>query len=134
MKITKLVIHCSDSPNHKDISAEDIHHWHLERGWSGIGYHKVIKRDGTIENGRPEYWVGAHVKGHNSNSLGVCLVGRDQFTDAQFDSLEKVIIDWHIKYPNAEVVGHCNLNPKKNCPNFQAKRWWNVVRDIKRIL
>ncbi|WP_222937731.1 N-acetylmuramoyl-L-alanine amidase [Spartinivicinus ruber] len=69
----------------------------MEQGWSDISYHKVIKRDGTIENGQPEYWVSAHVKGHNSNSLGVCLVDRDQFTDAQFDSLEKVIIDWYIK-------------------------------------
>ncbi|NYZ70139.1 N-acetylmuramoyl-L-alanine amidase, partial [Endozoicomonas sp. SM1973] len=80
------------------------------------------------ENGRPEYWVGAHVKGHNSHSLGVCLVGRDQFTDAQLDSLDKVIIDWHIKYPDAEVVGHCDLDSGKNCPNFNIKRWMRIIQ------
>ena len=48
---------------------------HLKFGWDGIGYHKVIKRSGKVENGHPEYWIGAHVKGKNSISLGVCLIG-----------------------------------------------------------
>ena len=64
---------------------------HLGFGWDGIGYHKVILRSGEIENGRPEYWVGAHVKGENDVSLGVCLIGRDEFTNEQFSSLKKVL-------------------------------------------
>ena len=59
---------------------------HMNFGWDGIGYHKIILRDGTIENGRPEYWMGAHVKGKNNKSLGVCLIGRNQFTNRQFNS------------------------------------------------
>ena len=59
---------------------------HLNFGWNGIGYHKVILRNGEIQDGRPEYWIGAHVKGKNTVSLGVCLIGRDEFTKNQFDS------------------------------------------------
>lgn len=133
MKITKLVVHCSDTPDDRDISAADIHRWHTEeRGWSGIGYHKVIKRDGTIENGRPEYWLGAHTIGYNASSLGVCLIGRDCITPSQLVSLEKVIDEWLLKYPNSEVVGHCDLSSNKTCPNIDVKSWWNTVKDIRK--
>ncbi|MBU2708892.1 N-acetylmuramoyl-L-alanine amidase [Zooshikella marina] len=125
MNIEYLVVHCSDSPNSKNYSAKDIHQWHLQRKWAGIGYHKVIKRDGSIENGRPEYWVGAHVKGYNSRSLGVCLIGRDSFTKKQFETLEIVLTDWKCKYPNATVCGHKDLNPQKTCPNFNVTAWWH---------
>ena len=87
-KITLLVVHCSDTDDHINLGALDIHKMHLEFGWDGIGYHKVICRSGKIENGRPEYWIGAHVKGINHISLGVCLIGQDPFTTQQF-SLER---------------------------------------------
>ena len=132
MNITKLVVHCSDTPDDRDISAEDIHQWHKEKGWDGIGYHKIIKRDGTIENGRPDYWPGAHVKGHNHSSLGVCLIARNIITPPQLVSLEKVIDDWLLKYPKAEVLGHYDLDPNKTCPNFDVKDWWRVVKNIRR--
>ena len=90
-KISLLVVHCSDTPNNQNLSAIDIHKMHLDFGWDGIGYHKIIKRSGAIENGRPEYWVGAHVRGKNDISLGVCLLGRDNFTKNQFKSLERVL-------------------------------------------
>ena len=93
-KIELLVIHCSDTDNNKDLNALDIHKMHLGFGWDGIGYHKLICRSGKIENGRPEYWIGAHVKGQNEISLGVCLIGRNSFTDEQFVSLEKVLRSW----------------------------------------
>ena len=83
-KISLIVVHCSDTANNINLSAVDIHKMHLGFGWDGIGYHKIIKRSGKIENGRPEYWVGAHVKGKNDISLGVCLIGRDTFTKNQF--------------------------------------------------
>ena len=89
--IKLLVVHCSDTDNNKDLSAIDIHEMHLNFGWDGIGYHKIIRRSGIIENGRPEYWIGAHVKGKNSSSLGVCLIGKDTFTKKQYNSLEKVL-------------------------------------------
>ena len=75
-----LIVHCSDTENNNIIDATYIHKMHLDFGWDGIGYHKIILRSGKIENGRPEYWVGAHVKGKNESSLGVCLIGRDKFT------------------------------------------------------
>ena len=89
-----------------------------------IGYHKIICRNGKIENGRPEYWIGAHVKGKNEISLGVCLVGRDNFTDKQFSSLEKVLKLWKFSYPKSKIVGHCNTGQtKKTCPNFDVEAW-----------
>lgn len=120
MTIKYLVVHCSDSPNDRDVTAADIHQWHLQRGWDGIGYHAVIRRNGAIERGRPLYWIGAHVKGHNSGSLGVCLVGRDQFTDEQYRSLELLLQEWSDLYPSAKILGHRDLEPHKTCPNFDV--------------
>ena len=87
-KIKYLVVHCSDTDN--SLNARDIHEMHLQFGWDGIGYHKVICRSGKVENGRPEYWIGAHVKGKNKSSLGVCLIGRNNFTQKQLISLERI--------------------------------------------
>ena len=122
--IKLLVVHCSDTDNNKIVNAIDIHKMHLKFGWDGIGYHKVINRLGKIENGRPEYWVGAHVKGKNDISLGVCLIGRDNFTNQQFNALEKILRSWKLLYPRAKIVGHCNaVNTKKTCPNFDVQIW-----------
>lgn len=122
--IKLLVVHCSDTPNNHNIGAIDIHKMHLSFGWDGIGYHKVIKRSGEIENGRPEYWLGAHVQGKNEISLGVCLIGRDIFTNNQFISLEKILIKWKLIYPKAKIMGHCDTgNTKKTCPNFNVIKW-----------
>ena len=123
--IRYLVVHCSDTPDHDPITARDIHEMHLGFGWHGVGYHRVINRDGVVEPGRPDYWVGAHVYGHNEESLGVCLIGRTDFTDAQFQSLESILVEWIAKHPQAEVVGHCDFEyTDKTCPNFDAKKWW----------
>lgn len=122
--IKYLVVHCSDTPNDKNISALDIHAMHLGFGWDGIGYHKVISRNGAIENGRPEFWKGAHVKGINENSLGVCLIGRDKFTDEQFLSLEKILKKWKKTYIDSIIIGHRDaVDTKKTCPNFDIKQW-----------
>ena len=122
--IKLLVVHCSDTQNYIKINAKDIHQMHLNFGWDGIGYHKIILRSGKVENGRPEYWVGAHVKGKNEISLGVCLVGQDKFTKGQFTSLEKIKKKWKISNPNAKVVGHRDTgNTKKTCPNFDVINW-----------
>jgi N-acetylmuramoyl-L-alanine amidase len=119
-----LVVHCSDTENTKDLRALDIHKMHLGFGWDGIGYHKVICRSGKVENGRPEYWIGAHVKGKNNISLGVCLIGRDYFTKSQFLSLEKVLREWKFLYPDAKILGHRDTgNTSKTCPNFDVDIW-----------
>ena len=122
--IKYLIVHCSDTPNKKELTATDIHKMHLGFGWDGIGYHKVILRNGNIQNGRPEYWVGAHVKGKNSVSLGVCLIGRDHFTRKQFESLEKILKSWKNNYPFAIIEGHRDTeSTEKTCPNFNVKHW-----------
>ena len=122
--IKYLIIHCSDTADDRDLSARDIHKMHLTFGWDGIGYHKIIRRDGLIENGRPEYWVGAHVYGKNNQSLGVCLIGRNNFSNQQFLSLEKIVRQWRISYPHALIIGHRDATiTDKTCPNFNVDEW-----------
>lgn len=122
--IKLIVVHCSDTDDNKKLSAVDLHKMHLKFGWDGIGYHKIINRSGKIENGRPEYWVGAHVKGKNDISLGVCLIGKHKFTKNQYTSLERVLRNWKSLYPKANIVGHRDTgNTQKTCPNFDVKTW-----------
>lgn len=124
--INYLIIHCSDTGNNNNIDASIIHKMHINFGWEGIGYHKVILRSGKIENGRPEFWIGAHVKGKNKNSLGVCLIGTNKFTSEQFLSLKKVLLKWKKKYPNAQIIGHRDaVKTSKTCPNFNVRQWCN---------
>jgi len=123
-EIKLLVVHCSDTENNNNLDARVIHKMHLNFGWEGIGYHKIINRSGKVENGRPEYWVGAHVKGKNEISLGVCLIGRDNFTKKQFISLERILKKWKTEYPTAKIVGHRDTgNTLKSCPNFDVISW-----------
>ena len=119
-----LIIHCSDTPENKNLSAVDIHKMHIGFGWDGVGYHKIIDRGGNIESGRPEYWVGAHVKGLNNISLGVCLIGRNNFLDVQFDALRLILKEWKKKYPKAIIMGHRDsIKTSKTCPNFDVINW-----------
>ena len=119
-----LIVHCSDTENNLSLQAIDIHKMHLNFGWNGIGYHKIILRSGKIENGRPEYWVGAHVKGLNNLSLGVCLIGSTHFTKNQFKSLKRVLKIWLEKYPKAKILGHRDsTKTNKTCPNFDVISW-----------
>ena len=126
--IKYLIVHCSDTDNHINLNAIDIHKMHLNFGWNGIGYHKIIQRSGKVENGRPDYWVGAHVKGKNEKSLGVCLIGRDKFTKKQFFSLEKVLKKWKSSFPSAVVIGHRDTGQTpKTCPNFDVAKWYSDI-------
>ncbi|MDD7726846.1 MAG: N-acetylmuramoyl-L-alanine amidase, partial [Bacteroidales bacterium] len=104
-KINEIIIHCSDTPAGEDFSAADIDRWHKERGWSCIGYHYVVRLDGTIEKGRDLSRAGAHCAGHNANSIGVCYIGGrsargvapvtyyDTRTEAQKKALRTLIAD-----------------------------------------
>lgn len=124
MDIQYIVVHCSDSPQGRGDTAKTIHDWHLSRGWSGIGYHFVILENGKVERGRPVYWAGAHVKGHNIGSIGVCLIGEDEFTHEQTSALREQIDRLKYQFPDAKVVGHCDLDPGKTCPNFDVEAWY----------
>lgn len=123
-----IIIHCSDSPDDMNIGAKEIHQWHMERGMHGIGYHYVIKRDGALEHGRPEYWKGAHAKGHNS-CIGICLVGRNSFTDAQMKTLRMMVSNLALEcgLSKEDVKGHCEVDPNKTCPNFDVRKFVEEV-------
>ena len=123
MNIKYIMIHCSDTPNEREHSAADIHRWHQEKSFDGIGYHYVVNRAGQIEKGRPEYWEGAHEQTVNRHSLGICLIGRDQFTEHQWDSLHNLLHHMKSKYPNAQIVGHYEFDSDKTCPNFDVRKW-----------
>lgn len=127
----KIVIHCADTYDHMDIGVREINQWHLDRGWSGVGYHFVIRRDGTVENGRGINEVGAHARGYNYESVGICLAGgrgldgmpEDNFTDVQMESLDFLIESLKGDYPYAEVLGHTELDHHKACPSFDVQDW-----------
>jgi len=129
-RIDKLIIHCAATKPDMDIGVEQIDVWHKERGWSGIGYHHVIRRDGRIENGRSVDEVGAHVSGHNTGSFGICMVGgvdnknkpASNFTDAQWKTLRKCVMIFKAEHPNATVHGH-NEFADKACPSFDVQKW-----------
>ena len=123
--ITLIVIHCSAVRPDQTSSAAQIDTWHRQRGFHlGIGYHYVVRRNGQIEPGRPEYMVGAHCKNHNSHSIGVCYEGgldargqpADTRTEEQKVALRRLLKDLRGRYPRALIVGHHDLNPHKACP------------------
>lgn len=126
-----IVVHCADTYARMDIGAFEIGQWHRQRSWLAIGYHFVIRRDGTVESGREEDVVGAHVAGHNYTSVGICLVGgkgddndpEDNFTDAQYRALEGLLAAELSLHPEAKIVGHNELNDGKACPSFDVQKW-----------
>lgn len=127
--IRKIVIHCSDSPDDRDIGVKEIDSWHRQKGWSSCGYHFVVRRDGTIEKGRPVAQIGAHVAGHNSDSIGICWIGRNSISDKQraalIELVETLLIEYKLQPEN--VLGHKELDPHKTCPNLDMdelrKEW-----------
>jgi len=135
-----IVIHCSQTRPSQDIGAKDIDRWHRERGWLKIGYARVIKRDGTVEQGREDNELQAHVKDYNHVSTSVCVVGgaeednwklpEDNFTAEQWESLKTVLEELVIKYPEARIVGHYELDERKTCPNFSVREYL-LNEDIK---
>lgn len=130
-RIKFLVVHISDSPKDRGDTAEDIHRWHQERGWDGIGYNAVITGDAELEPGRPDYWQGAHVRdfdqngeGDNSDSLGIVIITDTAPNEDQLRVLEGWIHSKLVLYPEAEVKGHRDLDPRKACPKMDIPAWW----------
>lgn len=122
IKVKEIIIHCSATPNGRHTTAEDIHRWHQERKWSGIGYHYVIRTDNVLDRGRPEYWTGAHAKGHNTGSIGICMIGTDVYNEDQWHILGELLRDLLIRYPGVKVIGHNEIS-NKSCPGFDVQ-WW----------
>lgn len=128
-KITEIIVHCTATAEGKDYTVADVDRWHKAQGWSGIGYHWLVYRDGSIHAGRAETKVGAHCKGHNSCSIGVCYVGglasdgktsKDTRTPEQKAALLKLLRQLRARYPTAKICGHRDF-AAKDCPSFDAK-------------
>lgn len=135
MKIKRIVVHCTESTFG---DANLIRKWHTSNGWRDIGYHIVIlngnrnsrefnpRDDGLIEPGRSlnlDSFIsaserGAHAYGFNGSSIGICLVGHHEFTEKQMETLFHTLKFWKKIAPEAEIVGHYELNPRKTCPNL----------------
>lgn len=128
-----IVVHCSATEPGLSIGAREIREWHKDLGWSDIGYHFVIRRNGTLEMGRAIEAQGAHVRGHNHNSVGVCLVGgvdeegesEANYTKSQLTMLMLVIDGLKARYPKAKLIGHCDFpGVAKDCPCFDVREWY----------
>ncbi len=127
--INKIILHCSATREGQDISTETIRGWHVnERGWSDIGYHFVVLLDGTVDKARPVKRQGAHVRGKNKGSIGICYIGgcdadmnpKDTRNEAQKKSLEEIITYLMESYDDATLHGH-NEFSSKACPSFNVQ-------------
>lgn len=125
-----IFVHCSATKPSMDIGVREIRQWHKEKGWLDIGYHFVIRRDGTVEEGRAIEAVGSHVQGYNSDSVGVCLVGgidakgnfEANFTPEQMNALRSLLVTLQVMYPKASIRAHHDVAPKA-CPSFNLSHW-----------
>ena len=140
-EVTEIIIHCSDTPKNMDIGATEIRQWHVnDNGWSDIGYNAIVRRSGLIEAGRDldddgDFLeeVGAHARGHNANSIGICLIGgrssgvksaEFNFSHKQMCALHDFLVGLLKRCPNAVVIGHRDIDPGKACPSFDASTWF----------
>lgn len=124
--IDTIVLHCTASPDYLDIGASEIDRWHKDRGWSQIGYHYVVRRNGEIERGRPEHIQGAHAKGANQTSIGIVWVGTNECSPEQEKSLVGLVNilrgKYNVKIEN--VLGHREaVKTDKTCPNLNMDRF-----------
>lgn len=133
--ITSIAVHCAYTPPQMDIGAAEIARWHRARGFSDIGYHFVIRRQGQVETGRALERPGAHVAGRNAHSIGVCLAGGKaadadlpdmNFSGAQLAALRALLFELRQRFPHAEILGHCDYpRVSKPCPCFDVRAWWD---------
>lgn len=127
--INEIIIHCSATVEGKDYTTEDIKKWHRARGFSDIGYHYIIYRDGSIHNGRNVNISGAHCTNHNAHSIGICYIGgvdkynkpKDTRTLEQKNSLKNLLLKLKVLYPKATIHGHCEY-ANKACPSFNVRQ------------
>lgn len=125
--IKEIIVHCSATPEGRNISVEQIRQWHLQRGFSDVGYHYIVYRDGSVHIGRDVDIAGAHCTGHNTISIGVCYIGgcdghmtpKDTRTPAQAKALRELLTDLKEVYPKARIHSHKDF-ANKACPSFDA--------------
>ena len=148
-KIPEIIIHCSATPDGKDYTVDDIRRWHKQRGYSDVGYHYIVYRNGILAQGRDVNIIGAHASGHNAHSIGICYIGgmsadntrpEDTRTLRQKGRLLSLLVDLRKLYPNARIIGHRDLSEDKNgngiiepsewmkaCPSFDAKSEYHRI-------
>lgn len=126
--ITEIIVHCAATPEGRDYTTADIERWHKKQGWSAIGYHYVVYRDGSVHAGRDIDTSGAHCSGHNTHSIGVCYIGgmdaenkkaKDTRTTEQKEALLTLLREMRKLYPSASIHSHRDF-AKKDCPSFDA--------------
>lgn len=138
-----IVIHYSATPIEQNYTAADIDAMHKKRGFKEIGYHFFIRRNGLVEKGRDlnqpgRFEQGAHSKGENDASVGICYeggvvmgdpnTGFDTRTEAQEAAMIRLINDLLVRFPNAKVVGHKDMpGAATQCPGFDVRSWWAEV-------
>ena len=139
-RIDLIVIHCTASRPDQHISLEQLDKMHQARGWKCCGYHYYITRDGQLHFGRPEEMVGAHARHYNAHSIGICYEGgldekgraADTRTPAQKAALIALLRSLKIDYPDAEIVGHCELEGvHKACPCFDARVYRDYFKNLR---
>ena len=149
--IDSIIVHCSATKAGQDFTATDIDRWHRERGFNGIGYHYVVRLDGKLEKGRDVSLAGAHCKGWNKRSIGICYIGgldengrpADTRTNAQKRVLYQIIMDLQREYNILQVLGHRDTSPDLNgdgviepyeyvkvCPCFDVKEFLRSGREL----
>lgn len=143
-----LVIHCTATAEGREVSSEEIRHWHTDpvskggRGWRQVGYTDMIHLDGTVErlvknneDARVDSWeITNGAKGYNSVSRHVVYVGgcdkrlkpKDTRTAAQKAALRAYVLDFHRRFPKVKIIGHCELAAKA-CPSFDVKKWLKEI-------
>lgn len=140
-KTTEIIVHCTATPAGHDFTAQEIRGWHLAKGWKDVGYHYIILLDGTICQGRPEEFVGAHCVGHNHRSVGVAYVGGldehgthplDSRTPRQRLALGVLLERLHHRYPQATLHGHREF-AKKACPCFDVQEYNSIFQPLNRL-
>lgn len=134
-EIKEIIVHCSATPEGRDFTVADIDRWHRERGFSGIGYHYVVYRDGSAHEGRPIEQVGAHCKGHNAHSIGICYIGgmtadnkqpKDTRTILQKAALVHLLLQLRERFPKAKIHGHRDFAAKA-CPSYDATKEYSAI-------
>ena len=139
-QINKLIVHCSATREGKNITVETIKKWHVEgNGWSDIGYHFYIDLEGNIFKGRDIAKMGAHCKGHNRNSIGICYCGgveadgktpKDTRNYQQTEALLCVLRTLKAMYPEAKIHSHKDF-ARKACPSFDATKEYEDINNTK---
>jgi N-acetyl-anhydromuramyl-L-alanine amidase AmpD len=139
-KIDLIVLHCTASRPNQHISMELLDQMHKAKGWKCCGYHYYITRDGQLHFGRPEEMVGAHARHYNAHSIGICYEGgldekgraADTRTPAQKLTLQTLLTSLKFDYPDAEIVGHCELEGvHKACPCFDARVYRDYFKNLR---